>query len=164
MTDLERIKQLSGMHPQRALLEELKADRSATLAAYDQLIRDVEQGHQLDEGLFTNLKATLASVGQLGAIGAKRISDAARKVASDVKEVYLDQKAKIELENLTKKLKSTLSDFETMEKDASTIIKRDPEVRQEMVLFKKVFEKLLETLGTRTMLAKQGGKRVEPTA
>lgn len=156
MIDTNRLKQLSGMNPQRAVLEELKAERTASIAAFDRLISEVEQGRQLDEGLFTSLKATLATVGQLGAAGAKKVADAAKKVADNVKEVYLDNKAKAELELLVKNIKKVIADFEMIEKDAATIIKRDPEVAKEMELFKSLFTKLLDTLSTRLAIAKGG--------
>lgn len=156
MIDTTRLQQLSGMHPQRKTLEELRADRQKVLEGYDRLIREVEAGQQLDEGLFTSLKATLATVGQLGAAGAKKVADAAKKVADNVKEVYLDNKAKAELELLVKNIKKVISDFEMIEKDAATIIKRDPEVAKEMELFKSLFVKLLDTLSARLAIAKGG--------
>lgn len=154
--DKNRLLHLSGLNPQHKTLDELKADRQKMLEAYDRLIQDVEAGHQLDEGLFTSLKATLATVGQLGAAGAKKVADAAKKVAADVKEVYLDNKAKAELELLVKNIKKVITDFEAIEKDASTIIKRDPEVAKEMELFKSLFVKLLDTLQARLAIAKGG--------
>lgn len=153
MTDLNRIKQLSGMHPNRALLEQLNAEKASVVLAYDQLIREAEKGQQIDEGLFTSLKATLATVGHLGASGAKKIAAAAKNVAANIKELYLDQKAKAELQLLVKNIKVAITNFEAMEKDASTIIQRDQDVQKEMALFKTLFTKLLETLETRLSLA-----------
>ena len=159
---MTRLRMLSGINqPANPLIEELKADRAAAIAGYDKLIKDVEQGKQLDEGLFTSLKATLATVGQLGAAGAKKATDAVKKIAANVKEIYLDNKAKAELELLVKNIKKVITDFEGIEKDASTIIDRDPEVKQEMQLFSTLLSKLLGTLSTRLMLSKGEGSKAD---
>jgi hypothetical protein len=151
--DTTRLKQLSGVHPQRAVLEELRADRQQIVAAYDQVIREVEQGKQLDEGLFTSLKATLATVGQLGAAGAKKVKDAAKKIADDVKEIYLDNKAREELTQLVKNMKKVGAEFEKMEKDSVNIIQRDEEIREAMKIFMNLFKKTAELLAARQSLA-----------
>src|ERR1035437_9385453 len=159
--DTLRLQQLSGLHPQRAILEQLKADREKVIAAYDQLINDTQQGKQLDEGLFTNLKATLATLGHLTGAGIRKVSDAAKKIGADIKEVYLDNKAKVELELLVKNIKKVITDFEGIEKDAATIIKRDPEVAKEMELFSTLLNKLLNTLSVRLEVSKNGGGKPE---
>jgi len=159
MTDMTRLRMLSGINqPLNPIIEELKADRAATIAAYDKLIADVEQGKQLDEGLFTNLKATFATLGHLTGAGIKKVSDVAKKLGADVKEIYLDNKAKAELEMLVKSIKKVITDFEGIEKDAATIIKRDPEVAKEMELFATLINKLLGTLSVRLEVSKGGAK------
>lgn len=153
MIDTSRLKQLSGLHPQRAVLEDLKSNRQKSIDAYDQLIREVEQGRQLDEGLFTSLKATLATVGQLGAAGAKKVKDAARKISSDVKEVYLSNKARAELTQMVKNMNEAAKLFEKMEKDSATIFARDAEIKEAMTVFKNLFNKTSELLAARQQVA-----------
>ena len=152
---MTRLRMLSGIQPpQTPMLEQLKADRETAIAAYDQLIFAAEQNIQLDEGLFTTLKATLATLGHLTGAGAKKVADAAKKISANVKEIYLDKKAKAELEELVKSIKQVIADFEEIEKDSSTIIERDPEVAKEMELFATLLNKLLGTLSVRMAMSK----------
>lgn len=157
MTDINRLKMLSGIEPKVSISEQLKADKLATIAAYDKLIYDAEHNIQLDEGLFTSLKATLATLGHLSGAAAKKVADTAKKIGSDIKEIYLDKKAQAELEQLVKRIKEVITDFEVIEKDASTIIKRDPEVAAEMKLFSDLLKKVIETLSVRLAASKEGG-------
>jgi hypothetical protein len=155
MTDITRLRMLSGIQPPKAsVTEQLKADRATAIAAYDQLISASEQNVQLDEGLFTSLKATLATLGHLSGSAAKKVADTAKKIGADIKEVYLDKKAQAELEQLVKRIKQVIADFEVMEKDSATIIKRDPEVAKEMELFATLLNKLLGTLSVRIAVSK----------
>lgn len=154
MTDITRLRMLSGIQqPMSPVLEQLKADRAATIAAFDKLIADAAAGKQLDEGIFTNLKATFATLGHLTGASIKKVSDAAKKASDQVKQIYLTNKAKAELEVLTKNIKQLIADFEEIEKDAATIISKDPEVKTEMELFAKVLNKLLESLQVRMELS-----------
>lgn len=165
--DTQRLKELSGMHPQYKRLQELRADRQAMIAAYDQLIRDVEQGQQLDEGLFDTLRATLATVGQLGAKGAKAAIDKtkqiSKEVADKVKSIYVDEKSKIELENMIKNMKVIGEQLMKMGKDSGTIIKKDPEVLKAMETFDNLFKTTVGILESRLALAKGQKEKVEPT-
>lgn len=163
MTDLTRLRALSGIQKQTSVVEQLKSDREQTIAAYDKLISDAEQNVQLDEGLFTSLKATLATLGHLTGASAQKLAVAAKKVGADVKEIYLNNKAKAELEQLIKSIKKVISDFETIEKDASTIIKRDPEVAKEMQLFATLINKLLDTLSVRMSVSGMKGQPEKKT-
>ena len=157
MTDINRLKMLSGIvESKTSISEQLKADKLATIAAYDKLIYDSEHNIQLDEGLFTSLKATLATLGHLSGAAAKKVADTAKKIGADIKEIYLDKKAQAELEQLIKRVKEVIVDFEVIEKDASTIIKRDPEVAQEMKLFSDLLKKMIETLSVRLAASKSG--------
>lgn len=114
MTDLTRLRVLSGIQP------------------------------KLDEGLFTDLKGTLASVG-----AGQKLSADTPKLDDKIAEVYQNEKTRAELELLMKNIKQSITDFEVIEKDAATIIKQDPEVAKEMELFATLFNKLLSTLSTR---------------
>jgi poly-gamma-glutamate capsule biosynthesis protein CapA/YwtB (metallophosphatase superfamily) len=165
---------LSGIQPPKTpVLEQLKADKEVAMAAYDQLIASAEQGQQLDEGLFTSLKAALSTVGQLGAKGAKKVggavssagsatAGAVKKVSADVKELYLDNKAKAELEDLVKSLRGIVSDFEKIEKDSSVILKKDAEIKKEMELLATLLNKVIGSVSIRLM-APTLKDRVEPT-
>lgn len=159
--ELQRIIHLSGMHPNSLRLQELKADRQKVLEAYDKLINDAEQNRQLDEGLFTSLKAMLATVGAAGAAGAKKVAEKVKNLSDKVKELYLDEKAKIELGVLIKNMKKAIADFETIEKDASTIVARDEEVNKAMETFKKLFSATIDMLGARQAVAKGVTEGVE---
>ena len=154
MIDVYRLRELSGMHPQHKMLAELQADKAATMALYDQLIIEAQQNVAINEGLFTALKATLANVGQLGAAGAK--SKETKPVDEAIKRVYKNPKIVEELDLLIKNVKAAITTFETIEKDAAEIIKSDPEIAKEMKLFNTLFEKLLETLSSRLVIAKGG--------
>lgn len=151
----DRLKQLSGLHPNHQLITSLKEERTKMIEAYDALIQYAEKNQQLDEGIFTTLKATLATIGQLGAAGASKAVESAKKLGADVKEVYLDAKAKAELQSLIKNTKNIIVDFEDLEKGASTILKRDAEVRTEMELFMKLFRKFLASLEARIAVSKE---------
>lgn len=161
MLDLLKSQQVIAQQ-QLSIVEQLKADREQTIAAYDLLITSAEQSQQIDEGLFTNLKATLATLGHLTGASAKKVADIAKKVTADVKEVYVSNKAKAELEQLVKSVKKVIADFEVIEKDSSTIIKRDPEVAKEMELFATLLNKLLGTLSVR--MAMSTGANQTPAA
>ena len=166
MTDMTRLRMLSGIQPPATpVLEQLKADKAIAMAAYDQLIMAAEQGQQLDEGLFTNLKATFATLGHLTGASIKKVSDAAKKATDQVKEIYTNNKAKAELELLVKSIKKVIADFEGIEKDSATIISKDPEVKKEMELFATVLQKLLGTLQIRLAMSKAPSvtDSVEPT-
>ena len=75
MAEINRMLVLAGMNPKRVLISELKAARHELNNAHDQLIRQIETGAQIDEGLFSALKAAV---------------EKARKPAEDLLEAKLD--------------------------------------------------------------------------
>ena len=79
------------------------------------------------------------------------------KLSSAIKTVYLDKKAQVELSTLITDMQKAISDFEKMEKNAPTILNRDPEVKKELDYFKTLFIKTIETLGARLAIV-QGVK------
>jgi hypothetical protein len=156
MSDINRILALAGMSPKKDLLKELKTARDELTSAHNQVIKQVEAGVQLDEGLFASLKAALATATQVGASGAKAAADKARKLAEPIKQLYLDNKAREELKVLTHTLADVISAFEKAETKATTILKRDAEVASEVKLFKDLLQKTLESFAARLQIQVEG--------
>ena len=152
--DIQRLKALSGYNPKQQKINDLKAEHARVNKLYEQLIRDLEQHRQIDEGLFDGIRAAFSTVGAIGAKGAKVVSDKVKKVGSDVKEIYLDQKAKIELKGLAKNLAKASDDFAKAEASAKTIIDRDKEVAKIMTIFKDAFKTTVDMINARMASAR----------
>ena len=167
MMDAQRLKELSGMHPNYQQLKALREDRQKMIDAYDEIIREVEKGQQLDEGLFDTLRASVATLGQMGAKGAKAVIDKTKQLSKEaadkIKTIYTDEKAKIELENMIKNMKSLGDVLYKMAKDSDNILKKDPEVKKVMMTFDNLFQVTVKELQTRLALAKGQAPKVEPT-
>jgi myosin heavy subunit len=156
MAEINRMLMLAGMNPKRVLISELKAARDELNNAHDQLIRQIETGAQIDEGLFSALKAALQTAGQVGTASAKAAVEKARKLAEPVKQMYLDNKARDELKSMTKALGDVVNTFQKIEDDSKTILSRDKEVAAEIKLFKDLLLKTIETLAARLQVQNEG--------
>jgi soluble cytochrome b562 len=131
------------------VIDGLRASKQKLDEQFNAALEAAKNGRQIDEGFFTSLKAAFSTAGQLAASGANKVSDAAKKMAANVKAIYQDAKAKAELKELVKGLQEAVNQFDKLANNAPTIMKRDAEVSKEMALFRELFNKLIETLGAR---------------
>jgi hypothetical protein len=148
------MKSLSGLNPRQDAIKRLDEDLKRITAEFASATSLLERGMKLDENLFAALRAALATAGTMNKSGVEYIKNSVKKLGRDVRELYLDKKAQGELLTLLKGLKKALGDFEALEKDAPTIIKRDAEVAKEMEYFSQVFSHMIHTLGARLALSK----------
>lgn len=153
MTDFNRIKALAGLNPKHDLIEALKASRAEMNAAHDKLIKQLEDGMQLDEGLFNALKAAIKTVGNVGKDGVDALGNKVKALASKYSELYQDHKAQEELKDLTKGLKAVIDSFDKLEKSVPTILSRDDEVKKLVEIFKRALIAIISALESRL----QGG-------
>ena len=149
MTDLNRMRELAGFHPKQDLISELKVSRDQLLASYDQLIKQVENGNQIDEGFFTSLSAALKTAGQISKKGAKAAAEKVAKLANGVKQMYLDNKAQAELKNMIDSLARIQNTLNTIEKESPTILSRDSEVKHAFNLLIDVLTKITDQVAAR---------------
>lgn len=161
--NLDRLKTLSGADTKTQQLKQLVVERDQINAAYDKAISDLQRGQQLDESLSSALGAALMTLGKLGAKGVSELgskiaavaTNYAKKAGAAVKEVYLDQKAKLELKRFQKGMKYIISDFANIERDIPTLISRDKEIAALMEAYKKHFEQTLGLLAARMELKEE---------
>lgn len=149
MNTTNRLQKLAGVDPKRDLIEALKQERDKISAAHDVLIEQVRTGAQIDEGLFSTLKAAMNTAIQASTKAASSVVDKAKQLAAPIKQLYLDNKAKEELIELTKGIGGIITAFDKIESNAHTILSRDTEVQKEIQLFKDLLQKTFETLTAR---------------
>lgn len=147
--NLDRFLALSGKNPQQQTLDRLTADLAKINEQYARAINDVKAGKQINEGIFSAIKAAITTVGKVGAAGANAVANKVKELSSAVKNLYLDAKAKQELKDLIAGLKAAIADFEKLETKVPTILDRDEEVKKEIDLFKDLFAKTIESLSAR---------------
>jgi hypothetical protein len=149
MNTTNRLQKLAGVDPKRELIEALKKERDEISVAHDILIEQIRTGAQIDEGLFSTLKAAMNTAIQVSTKAASSVVDKAKALAAPIKQLYLDNKAKEELIDLTKGIGGIITSFDKIESDAHTILSRDTEVQKEIQLFKDLLQKTFETLTAR---------------
>jgi hypothetical protein len=139
---LDRMLTLAGFDKKKADINALQESKRQLIGAHDLAISQVRNGHQIDEGFFTGLRAALAAAGNITGKVSKSIARKAAELADNVKSIYQDEKAKLELKELLKAMAKIAGDFEEVEKKAPTILKKDERVREVV----KVFRDALETM------------------
>lgn len=149
MTDINRIRALAGFHPKRDLVAELKASRNQLMADYDRVIKQVENGAQLDEGFFTSLTTALKTVGHASKTGAKVAAEKAKKLSNNLRNMYLDNAAQAELKNMIDSIARLNHTLEGIEKEAPTVLEKDSEVKTALGLLKDVLVKVIDQLSAR---------------
>lgn len=154
MTDLTRIQELAGFHPKKQLIAELKRSKEELAAAHDLVIKQVQNGAQLDEGLFNSISAALKTAATIGQKGAAAIADKTRQLSSGIKNMYLDHKAQGELRELIDNVKHLNKVLGHVERESPTILSRDSEVKTVMGLLKDVMVKLIDQLTARLAVPK----------
>lgn len=159
MTDLNRFRVLAGHNPRQDSINALRESKRQLAEAHDRAIKQVENGYPLDEGLMTGLRAALATVASGSAAVTKSIARKASELGDNVKKLYQDEKAKIELKNLLKGVTELAGKFEALEKEAPTLLKKDERVREIM----KVFRDAMETLASDLKARAVPPDRVAPT-
>lgn len=159
MTDLNRFRVLAGHNPRQDSINALKESKRQLIEAHDRAIKQVENGYPLDEGLMTGLRAALATVASGTVKASKSIARKASELAEPIKKLYLDEKAKIELKGLLKGMVSLAGEFEKLEKEAPTLLKKDERVREIV----KVFRDAMETMMTELQARALPPDRVAPT-
>ena len=149
MTDLNRTRELAGFHPKRDLVAELKSSRQQLTSDFDVMIKQVENGVQIDEGFFTSLTAALKTVGQATKSGAKAAVEKAAKLSNNLRQMYLDNKAQAELKNMIDSIARINHTLEGIEKEAPTVLSKDTEVKTALGLLKDVLIKVIDQLSAR---------------
>lgn len=160
MTELNRIRTLAGLSDTDMIVSELEAQKSALAEAHNLAIRQVKAGVRIDEGLFSTLVAALSTAGQATMMGSKAIADKAKKLAGPIKQLYLDAKAKAELKELSDAVGEVAKTFDSMEKDAKTLIARDGDVKTGFAAFKAALQDFGSKLTVR-MAATQANESQE---
>lgn len=155
MTDFNRLQALSGKNPAQEKLNALKNDRTKIDEAYTIAFDAVKNDRQIDEGLWDNLTAALGTVSQVGKIGSQAAVDAAKKVSAQVKTIYQDKKAQIELKNLVNTMRKILPMLGNMQDKSPTIMKLDKMVAKEFDIMYQIFTKTIQSLASR-MAIKEG--------
>lgn len=153
MNNIDRMLQLSGKNPRKELSENLRSDLLKLVKSYDTTLEQIRLNQQLDEGIFTSLKAALSTAATLGKFGVDAVKAKAAKLAANVKEMYKTAKAKAELTNLISGLKKIVEMFDELSSDSPTIIKADAEVKKELDLFYDVFRNSINTLASRMAIS-----------
>lgn len=159
MTDLNRFRVLAGHNPRQDSINALKESKRQLIEAHDRAIKQVENGYQVDEGLMTGLRAALATVASGSVKATKSIARKAAELGDNVKKLYQDEKAKIELKNMLKGMVALAGKFEELEKDAPTLLKKDERVREIV----KVFRDAMQTMMTELQARAVPPDRVAPT-
>lgn len=147
--DHNRLKELAGRANNQNTIDQLIIEKALIVKQYDEAIAALKDQRTVNEGLFSTLSAAVGTVAKIGKKGAEAVAGKVRQVSGAVKEIYLDQKAKAELKELTSGMKEAISDFAELEKKVPTLLKRDKEVADALTVFKDLFNKTLEIIGSR---------------
>ena len=156
---LDRMLTLAGFDKKQADINALLESKRLLVEAHDLAIAQVKAGQQLDEGFFTGLRAAMAAAGNITGKVSKSIARKAAALADNIKTIYQDEKAKVELKELLKAMAKIAGDFEEVEKKAPTILKKDERVREVV----KVFRDALETMQYDLQARALPPEKVEPT-
>ena len=154
-----RLRELAGFNDRQAQIDALKESRVQLLAAHDLAISQAEKGLQIDEGFFSGMKAAFATALTGSKMASKAVAKRAAALSDNVKKIYLNEKAKIELKNLITGVKDIAGRFEKLEKDVPTLLAKDERV-SEIV---KVFADALETLENELVARAIPPEKVDPT-
>lgn len=163
MSQLTRIRELAGLSTTDMVVAELEASRISINEAHNAAIKQAKAGLRIDEGLFSTLVAALSTAGQASLLGTKAIVDKAKKLAEPIKQLYLDNKAKAELKELVHKTEEVAKNFEEMEKEASTIIKRDKDIATSIGAFKAALQDFIGKLTPRGAVVQAAESQVQIT-
>lgn len=149
MSNLSRMQTLAGLSATDTVIAELKASKKSLDDAHDLAIKQAAAGNRIDEGLWKAMLAGLATAGQATLMGTKAVAAKAAKLAEPIKQLYLDNKAKLELKALLSGATDASKAFEEMESEAPTLLKRDADVKTAMEAFKSAMQSFIGTLTVR---------------
>jgi hypothetical protein len=149
MTDITRIQDLAGLSSKRNLITELKRSRDQLTAAHDRMIKQVEVGAVLDEGLFQAVSTALKAVTTIGTKGAAAAAERTRGLSSGIKQMYLDGKAQQELRDMVGTVQHLNKVLSHVDRECPTILSRDSEIKTVMGLMRDVLIKLVDQLTSR---------------
>lgn len=155
---LDRMLTLAGFDKKADAIAALKESKRQLVEAHDAAIKQVERGVPVDEGLMTGLRAALATVASGSIKATKSIARKASELSDNVKKLYQDEKCKIELKNMLKGMVELAGQFEKLEKDAPTILKKDERVREIVKVFRDAMDTMRSDLQARALPP----DRVEP--
>jgi hypothetical protein len=141
---LDRMLTLAGFDKKQETINALKASKKQLVEAHDNAIKQAEKGLPIDEGLMTGLRAALATV-------ASGTVKATKSLAKQAVELGDNIKAKIELKDMLKGMVGIAGSFETLEKKAPTIIKKDERVREIVKVFRDAMETMMKELEKRSI-------------
>lgn len=152
-TQLDRMLALSGKNKEQNLINQLKIEKHAIIESYDRTIEHLKNNNQIDEGIFTALKNAFGTANNLRKAGVQGVKNKISTLAGNVKAIYKSARAKAELKTLIDGLEDAILSFENLTKQTNTIISSDPEIRQELEIFKKTFEAMIISLTARQAVA-----------
>jgi hypothetical protein len=159
MTDLNRLLQLSGIDSEKQrTLKAINEAKRELLAQLDHAAVQTQAGHQLDEGFFDGLRASLGTIMTVTGKAGEKALKAASAMKDSIKAIYDDEKAKVELKNLTKALQGLSVSIENLGKEAPTILKKDADLAELMKVFVDCAKRTALEVAKRAQLEK-----VEPT-
>jgi hypothetical protein len=142
---------LAGFDKKQETINALKASKKQLVEAHDNAIKQAEKGLPIDEGLMTGLRAALATVASGTVKATKSLAKQAVELGDNIKKMYTDEKAKIELKDMLKGMVGIAGSFETLEKKAPTIIKKDERVREIVKVFRDAMETMMKELEKRSI-------------
>lgn len=148
---LDRMLTLAGFNKRQETITALKQSKAQLSEAHDMAIKQAEKGLPIDEGLMTGLRAAIATAAQGAAKVTKSVARKAADLSDGVKKMYIDNKAKLELQAMLKGMITIAASFEKLEKDAPTIIKKDERVREIVKVFRDAMETMVGELKARSL-------------
>lgn len=155
---IDRMLTLAGFNPQRDTVQALEESKRILVEAHDRAIEQAKNGLPLDEGLFTGLRAAVAAAASVSGKVAKSVARKAAELSDNVRKIYQDEKAKLELKELLKGMGALATSFEALEKKAPTLLKKDERVREIVKVFRDAMDTMLRELQARAVPP----ERVEP--
>lgn len=156
---LDRMLTLAGFNKKADIINALQESKRQLVDAHDTAIKQAERGIQVDEGLMTGLRAALATISSGSVKATKSIARKALELSDNVKKLYQDEKCKIELKNMLKGMVALAGEFEKLEKEAPTILRKDERVREIVKVFRDAMDTMKADLQARALPP----DRVEPT-
>lgn len=147
MSQVNELLKLAGVKHADRLTED-QIDR-----AVGQLAKDVVLDGQLKEGIFSTLKAILATVGQKGSKAGKAAAEKAAKLPSTLKALYKETEVKDQLRVLYRQFNVMLTTMDKITGTTKTIQEKDPEIKRELELFTNLLRRTIDSLQARAGLS-----------
>lgn len=147
MSQVNELLKLAGVKPANKLTE------AQVEQAVSQLAKDAAIDGQVNEGVFSTLKAILATVGQAGSKAGKAAAEKAAKLPSTIKALYKETEVKDQLRILYRSFNTMLTTLDKVTSTTKTIQEKDPEIKRELELFTGLMRRTIDSLQARAGLS-----------